>query len=113
MTGEQLRNRAYELLSGLGDTPDAVAESLRAAGVKGRRISAFADPAATFLQRELAPEAPTVRVAVLLHLVHLYQVAGGPHVVTTPPAVAGFITAFDREAGLPGGRYADLVEVSP
>jgi hypothetical protein len=95
--GDQL----YELLTGLGQTPDEVAESLRAAGVTGKREDAECCPVAIWLKRATGAdpyvdcEAASVR-----------YVPDAPEVETSSPmAVRGFVVRFDHH------QYPDLERI--
>lgn len=86
------------LLDSLGLTPDAVAASLRARGVKGRRKAPGDDPVANYLKKK-----GVVRPLVILEgvwwstdLSHRREKA------RTSEAIRGFLEAFDA------GSYPDL-----
>lgn len=83
-----------ELLAGLGDTPDAVAAALRAAGCKGRRRCEGGEcPVEAWFA------AAGLDVCVSPTLAWVVGAAGAE----LPAPVAGFVARFDA------GRYPDLV----
>ena len=101
------RDRTGVLLARLGDTEDAVAASLRQAGVRGHRGDACACPVAVFLRRRGVPveevqpdwfDGSVVRF-------ERFPVDGRwhePKPAHLPSAVRKFARAFD------GGAYPDL-----
>lgn len=82
-------------LAALGSGPDAVAESLRAAGARGRPCHVCGCPVAVYLRGRL----PGLSGAVVGSGLVVYGSAG---VAALPLAVRAFQTAFD------GGAYPDL-----
>lgn len=96
MTAADHTAAVAELLAGLGDTPDAVADTLRAKGIKGKRGDFCGCPVARCVQELLGTENANVSD------VWVYFVAGR---VPTPRPVSDFLSLFDR------GVYLDLVEV--
>jgi hypothetical protein len=84
---------AAEALAALGDTPDAVAETLRAGGWRGQRASCESCPLARYLAGSFGGEwmsASTETLAPFGWVRH-------------PQPVAEFVVRFDR------GHYPDLV----
>lgn len=106
-----LRDQVRQRLAAYGNTTDEVAETLRTAQVTGRRRSAFCCPIANDLQRELGQPPQTFAVTNRYVAVFPADLTVPPDYVYVPAAVAVLILAVDGLAGLPGGRYADLVEV--
>lgn len=90
--------RVAELLAELGDTPDAVADKLRALGVKGYRNDCGACPIAAYLA--VGTDYAGIEVSGYSVFVDDVRATG------LPQSVAGFIRSFDR------GVYLDLVEAS-
>ncbi len=94
--------RITELLTGLGDTADAVADRLRALGIKGPRWDSCRCPVAKLLHTNGYPNVEvdngwTWPDGSLDNLI--------PE-VRTPAAVGEFIQHFDK------GDYLDLVEAA-
>jgi hypothetical protein len=107
----------YAHLVTLGDTADAVADTLRAAGVKGERAKCDACPVARWL---LATVDGAVSVEVDGNHVQLGTAVADrstSYFCGLPPAVAAFIERFDNAdgsedvAGPLESQYPDLVEV--
>lgn len=89
------------LLSSLGDTPDAVAETLRREGCVGERWNPFHCPVACYLRRRL----PHVRAEVSVRAdgCAVWPDPGAAPVLwSTPGAVRVFLERFD------GGGYTGL-----
>jgi hypothetical protein len=86
-----------QALSELPDTPDGIADRMRALGIKGERVSVTRCPVAKYL----------TGLGFKGVVVNQYYVRTGPpeEAVPTPPALAGFIQR------LLDGVYLDLVEV--
>ncbi len=82
-------------LCDLGNTIDAVAAKLRAAGVKGLKMNARHCPVAAYLRSKGYED---VRVGTTITTV------GSLLAHQNPPAVVGFINLFDHDA------YPDLLE---
>lgn len=95
-----------QLLAELGDTADAVADRLRALGVKGQRAMSQHCPIANYV-RANAPGLSRVRV---LPTAVKFRRDGAPisawQWVVTPDAVHKFANNFDA------GVYLDLMEVA-
>jgi hypothetical protein len=93
-----------KLLADLGDTADAIADRLRALGIKGRARQACHCPVANYIERQSAYTGASVSRDLVL--------AVDPDLnyealeVPTPDAVAEFVRRFDD------GVYLDLVEVA-
>lgn len=117
MSGD-LKERIEVMLAGLGDTADAVADSLRAKGITGLRDNGCNCPIARLIQDEV-PEA--ARPAAewddqtgmwFVGLAHIRTPAGD---IDVSPPIAEFIEVFDNGRGgtafEPGEYpYADLDE---
>ncbi len=88
------------LLATLGDTPVAVAETLRAKGIKGRPCESSRCPIANWLVTETG--AVTVEVDSDIYFRHAG--AHGLWIDPTPDAVAEFIRRFDE------GDFPDLID---
>lgn len=98
-------DQVRDLLAQLGDTPDQVADRLRALGIKGERYGNCC-PVANYL----ASEVPACFFRVYEHGVAIYK---APYVsaydrADVPGPVERFIRRFDEEHG----PYLDLVEVA-
>jgi hypothetical protein len=102
--GEQATEKVVELLAQLGNTSDAVADSLRAAGIKGSPDSVFDDPIANYLKANgiLSPEVDLEQVA--LDAYENPDMTDGPFRVRHPKAVREFLIEFDN-----GTSYLDLL----
>lgn len=79
---------AYELLEDLGKTTDEVANTLRAAGITGERMSFLHCPIANYLRANGYPD-----VHVGSHLASLDNDVS----VALPPPVVRFIRSFDYQ----------------
>ncbi len=93
-----------ELLAGLGDTPDAVADRLRALGIKGVQGDACFCPIARFLDSDSTP----YRCAAVTDLSSIVDSPAEDYrtlQVSNPAPVAEFIGRFDA------GIYLDLVQL--
>src|SRR4051812_9007480 len=104
MSGESrlLVETVSRLLAELGQTPDEVAESLRAEGVQGLRNAArFMNPVVRWVMRgaELSPAHVDLTQGDRLSV---RPPGGGRAEVPLPPAVHQFLAEFD------GGKYPDL-----
>lgn len=99
MSGD-LKERIEALLAGLGDTADAVADSLRAKGIKGNRDDGCECPVANLIYAEVEES----------HGGNWSDSAGGWFVsgayirtpdgdIDPPRAVTEFIEAFDNGSG--------------
>lgn len=99
MTNEDLT----ALLLSLGDTPDAVADSLRAAGCKGKKMAPCECPVANWLLRQTQRTSLVEDRHCWLYPPDGDYASPGRLKVATPAAVAQFISGFDH------GQYADLV----
>jgi hypothetical protein len=90
-----------EVLRQMGDTPDAVAETLRQAGIKMVRddqaLRCKTCPVATYLRRHGFPLAVVYTDIALPN-----DVVSMDERVDMPPAVVQFVHDFDN------GRYSDL-----
>lgn len=108
LTGEWL----HSLLTGLGNTADEVAATLRAADVKGYRTDVRDDPGARFIAskaRELVPATAQVDVILTAEEAVIGITPVGPDdywevSANTPEAVEDFLDGFDA------GDYDDLAE---
>lgn len=108
LTEEWLRS----LLTGLGNTADEVAATLRTAGVKGNRADAHDCPVARFIAaqaRELVATAGQVTVTLTAEqaVIGITVAGSGDYrevTAGTPSAVEDFLDSFD------GGAYDDLAE---
>lgn len=97
-------NKIVELLSDLGSTPEAVAESLRGRNCKGKKQLARCCPIANLVRTNLnlaENEALTVTIGGVL-ITNRYS--ENVIFVTTPDPVMNFISAFD------GGKFPFLEE---
>lgn len=93
---DTLRSELTAALKALGDTPDAVADTLRALGITGVRRSHRTCPVARYLSEVFGPD-----VSVGRDMSHV-RVNGVIAETTTPQPVTQFISLFDN------GRYPDL-----
>lgn len=99
------------VLAGLGNTPDEVAATLRAAGVTGARRFGRRCPIAVYMgikAKERVPSAAQVIVWISSEetTVRIHTPSGEEAAsVTTPVAVAAFVDAFDD-----GRLYTDLAD---
>ena len=108
LTGEWL----HSLLTGLGNTADEVAATLRAADVKGYRTDVQDDPGARFIAskaRELVPATAQVAVILTAEEAVIGITPADPDdywevSASTPEAVEDFLDGFDA------GDYDDLAE---
>ena len=88
-------------LAGLGDSPEAVAAALRAAGVTGRRdSSSFQNPVVRYLNRTLVIGG-RLEVGAGGQMLYLYR-EGSAVAFPIPDPVRDFLAAFHR------GDYPDL-----
>jgi hypothetical protein len=85
------------LLSSLGDTPDAVAETLRREGCQGRPFNPWFCPVSVFLGKRTG-----LRAAARALRCDVEPPAGGFVCCETPAPVRLFMGGFDR------GEYPDL-----
>jgi len=97
---EELADHVMDLLAGLGDTPDAIAARLAAAGITGTLSDASCCPIAAWLRRV---EPGLDLAAVLGDVIYLRTGTGVETTVTTPDAVNEFTALFDT------GRYPSLI----
>lgn len=88
-------------LNALGDTPDAIADRLRALGIKGRRIGARHCPIAQLLNT-----LDGVSNAAVFDDSISFSKSGGWGAALPTSAAVEFIRRFDQ------GVYLDLVEVA-
>jgi hypothetical protein len=92
---QDLKERIERMLAGLGDTADAVADSLRAKGIKGNICDGECCPISNVLTAEF-PEAAAGSWGSeddwWVEVGHIRTPAG---FVSTPPAVKEFIAVFD------------------
>ncbi len=90
------------ILEAMGDTPDAVANTLRVAGVRGvRNTVRFLNPVVRFVKARLAFDAMSLDV-IKGHTMRLRFLSGIKEDATLPQAVLDFLAAFND------GRYPDL-----
>jgi hypothetical protein len=104
---DELDARVRQLLIDLGDTPDAVADRLRALEIKGQCGQPRRCPIANYVRSRMPEEVGAVsaipsRVRVLRGEAPISRWGG----TVTTEAVYVFIRRFDR------GVYLDLIEVS-
>ena len=97
MTAADHTATVAELLAGLGDTPDAVADTLRARGIKGVREHCCACPIAELLKRNGIPNPHVECARVWPDPDSMWKVS-----TRMPAAVQVFIDRFDE------GVYLDL-----
>lgn len=100
----------HALLAGLGSTPDEVADTLRAAGLKGHRLSPDDDPAARYITaraREILPAGTNVTAIVSDGEAIVFADGTGSCDVSAeiPGPLEDFLVRFDSEEG-----YRDLAE---
>ena len=94
--------QAHIALLDLGDTPEEVYETLRTAGIKGRRLSPGACPVSRYLQSFKGADWVSVGVTSATLFVKDQQAE-----VRVPLPVQAFISSFDACAP---ARYADICE---
>lgn len=101
-TAEEIVETVALLLAQLGTDRDAVANSLRKAGITGMADNVLHDPIANYLKANgiTAPEVDLEQVA--LDAYEHPDGFDGPIRVLHPAAVRNFLLAFDN------GAYADL-----
>lgn len=91
-----------EILGLLGETPDDVARTLRARGIRGVRNTARSlNPVVQFIHTQLCDHAPHVGVTPYLS-VRIEYPNGSKQEIPMTPAVFEFLEAFNR------GKYPDL-----
>lgn len=96
------------LLASLGNSADAVADTLYAAGVRGKPDDATCCPVANWLSQEAGLEPYVEREGVCLYLDIDQDFEVQPQLrADTPPAVAEFIQRFDHDG------YPELDERLP
>jgi hypothetical protein len=101
--GEDAVETVTDLLRNLGDTADAVADTLHMAGVTGVTDNVFADPVANYLKLR-GIQSPEVDLeCVALDAYENPDMTDGPFRVHHPRPVRDFLVAFDN------GEYADLL----
>lgn len=105
MTEQTVRDQVDAALKAMGDTAEQVAETLRAAGIKGRPAEGCGCPIYRYLIREF----PQVTCVTIFGVEVLD--GGKATLVELPLAVEIFIYNFETFARLGSDRYADLVEV--
>lgn len=93
MTAADLTN----MLAALGDTPDAVADQLRALGIKGGQSDYCGCPIANYLLQSGAYTCVFVAPSEIL---------ADADMVQTPMPIAAFIGRFDV------GDYPDLIDIT-
>lgn len=100
--GEDAVETVTDLLRALGDSGEAVADSLRKAGITGKADNVHEDPIANYLKANgiVAPEVDLEMVA--LDAYENPDMTDGPFRVRHPRPVREFLIAFDA------GDYADL-----
>lgn len=90
------------ILEVMGDTPDAVASTLRQAGVRGvRHTVRFLNPVVRFVQARLRVDAVSLDV-IKGAIMRLRFFAGTKEEATLPVPVKAFLDAFND------GAYPDL-----
>lgn len=94
MSGD-LKERIEKMLAGLGDTADAVADSLRAKGIKGNSTDGECCPIANLVSAEFPEAAKGVWGAEDDWWVETHYVRTPDGLVPTPEPVCEFITTFD------------------
>jgi hypothetical protein len=101
LTARDTAGHVKVAVAALGDTPDAIAAALSAAGATGRRESSSHCPVAAYLLADCVPPGTSVSVGTLL--ITLTPPVGRPAFVRTPGPVHAFLTAFDS------GAYPHLI----
>jgi hypothetical protein len=97
-----IRTQVNQALAVLGNEPDAVADALRAKGIKGAKGSDSDDPIARYLVAQLPGVA---LVEVYENRIEVTTETGQmADRIGTPDAIALFVRRFDR------GVYLDLVD---
>lgn len=100
MTATDIKTRAATALAALGDTPDAIADRLRALGIKGWRGSESTCPIAVYLARvDQTWSTEVVERTVLISDDEITTVE-----VDVPEPVSLFVRRFDK------GVYLDLAD---
>jgi hypothetical protein len=92
-----------QLLADLGDTPDAVADRLRALDIKGKPVSGDCCPIARYVIRHGFAWASVTHMSVM---VNNPDREFAQHMEPCPKPVRSFIERFDH------GAYRDLTEVA-
>src|SRR5688572_8070797 len=100
MDVEFITEKTTKLLAGLGDTCEAVRDTLVARGITGRTKAVDGCPVAVYLKSELRGYGVRVASEVQVWNTDLYRVYV---TVPLPQAVETFIRAFD------GQRYPELM----
>jgi len=95
--------QAVSLLESMGGTPDAVAEFLKARGIKGLTDDAVNDPVCRFLRQELK----STDVCIEYGSVFVDTAGTWEPSAALPDAVDTFLEAFDAEV------YPDLIDTIP
>jgi hypothetical protein len=107
-----LSGRVGLALGALGVDADEVADTLRAARVRGQRVRAFACPISEWLCRLTATGRPhppgTFAVNATTVLIYPGACQVPADALTVPPGVTEFVRAFDGPGGRPDGPYGDL-----
>jgi hypothetical protein len=101
MTAADVKTRAAAALAELGDTPDAVADRLRALEIKGWRGSESMCPVAVYLARvDYSWVVEVLDIEVWFHIERLDDAFEMP----LPEPVSEFVQRFDK------GVYLDLAD---
>jgi hypothetical protein len=100
-----LRADTSLLLAGLGDSPEAVAATLRNGGVRGQRRRSNDCPVARYLNAVMGADerVGTLQVGLVWVLIRRGRWWSPALTIPTPRPVRQFILAFD------GGRFSALV----
>jgi hypothetical protein len=93
---EDLKERIDKLLAGLGDTPDAVADSLRAKNIAGIPSDGECCPVANLIAAECPEAAAGQWGAEADWWVEIGYVRTPDGIVDLPPPVKEFINLFDE-----------------
>jgi hypothetical protein len=87
-------DRIADLLDGLGDTADAIAERLAEAGITGQRTEAASCPIAHYLRHA---EPRISHVDVFGTVIEVDTSDGDSVILATPDAVHEFVSLFDTK----------------
>lgn len=99
-----INDEVHEYLLSLGKTPDQVAETLQAQGIKGYRASADSCPLANALNAHYGAgvQAFVTHTDVTLARYPVASDANNDYLIVNPLQIAEFVEAFDR------GVYPEL-----
>lgn len=93
-----LEDEVLAALAELGDTPDKVADSLKAQGIKGYCCDGTHCPVGKYLNGKFP------RKKLHASATHICDHTFGARLVQTPRAIAVFVRLFDE------GKYPDLID---